>query len=129
VAFLPFRFDIGSTDQKLSKESRMATYKQLMAEKAALEAKLSEVRAEEVASVIEKIRGLMADYELTIEDITPKRRRGRPAGNAAAEEKVKATLPPKYLDPKTGKTWSGRGRAPAWLGKNPKRFLIAEEAA
>nr|WP_082818914.1 MULTISPECIES: H-NS family nucleoid-associated regulatory protein [Cupriavidus] len=26
------------------------------------------------------------------------------------------------------KTWSGRGRQPAWLGKNPKRFLIAEEA-
>ena len=28
----------------------------------------------------------------------------------------------------TGKTWSGRGRQPAWLGKNPNKFLIAEEA-
>ena len=106
----------------------MATYKQLMAEKAALEAKLQEVRAAEVAGVIEKIQGLMADYGLSIEDIAGKRRRGRPAKNAAAGIS-KTALPPKYMDPKTGKTWSGRGRAPAWLGKNPKRFLIAEETA
>nr|WP_315594230.1 H-NS histone family protein [uncultured Cupriavidus sp.] len=106
----------------------MATYKQLIAEKAALEAKLVEVRAAEVSGVIEKIQGLMADYGLTVEDIAAKRRRGRPA-KAASDGTAKAALPPKFLDPKTGKTWSGRGRAPAWLGKNPKRFLIAEEAA
>ncbi|MGY2489894.1 H-NS histone family protein [Cupriavidus sp. CP313] len=106
----------------------MATYKQLIAEKEALEAQLAEVRASEVAGVIEKIQILMAEYELTVEDIAPKRRRGRPAG-AGGEKvagKAKPALPPKYMDPKTGKTWSGRGRTPAWLGKNPKRFLIAE---
>ena len=57
----------------------MATYKQLMAEKAALEAKLNEARAEEVAGVIAKIQELMADYGLSVEDIAGKRRRGRPA--------------------------------------------------
>lgn len=103
----------------------MATYKQLMAEKAQLEAKLEQARAEEVAAVIEKIRGLMREYDLTVEDFTPRARRGRPAG---ATSKPVTALPPKYLDPKTGKTWSGRGRAPAWLGKNPKRFLIEAEA-
>ncbi|WP_423194654.1 H-NS histone family protein [Cupriavidus sp. H18C2] len=106
----------------------MATYKQLMAEKAALEAKLSEARAEEVAGVIAKIQELMADYGLSVEDIAGKRRRGRPAKNGSSTA-PKTPLPPKYMDPKTGNTWSGRGRAPAWLGKNPKRFLIAEEAA
>ena len=31
----------------------------------------------------------------------------------------------KYRNPKTGETWSGRGRSPAWLaGKNRERFLI-----
>ncbi len=100
----------------------MATYKQLLAEKQALEAKLDEVRATEVAGVIEKIRALMTEYGLTAEDVAPKRRRGRPAGGGVAK---KATaLPPKYMDPKTGKTWSGRGRAPAWLGRKPERFLI-----
>lgn len=106
----------------------MATYKQLLAEKQALEAKLEQMRVEEVAGVIEKIRGLMATYGLTEEDIAPKRRRGRPAKSGGSTA-VKAALPAKYLDPRTGKTWSGRGRAPAWLGKNPKRFMIAEEAA
>jgi DNA-binding protein H-NS len=30
----------------------------------------------------------------------------------------------KYLNPQTGQTWSGRGRAPLWIGKNRDRFLI-----
>lgn len=105
----------------------MPTYKQLLAEKEALEAKLSEVRANEVASVIEQIRQLMADYDLTVDDIAPKRRRGRPAAAGVAHKSASA-LPPKYRDPKTGKTWSGRGRAPAWLGKRPERFLIEQAA-
>jgi DNA-binding protein H-NS len=106
----------------------MATYKQLLAEKEKLEAQLIEVRATEVAGVIEQIQALMAQYELTAEDIAPKRRRGRPAADAAAKgpAKSKTSLPPKYQDPKTGATWTGRGRAPAWLGKNRDRFLIAE---
>ncbi len=35
--------------------------------------------------------------------------------------------PAKYLDPKTGATWSGRGPAPAWLAaaKDRTKFLIA----
>ncbi len=103
----------------------MASYKELMSQKKALEAQLEAARADEVSSVIEKIRGLMADYGLTAEDIS-KGRRGRPAGNGAS--KPKSELPPKYRDPKTGKTWSGRGRQPAWLGRNPKRFLIEAEA-
>ncbi len=106
----------------------MATYKQLMAQKEAIEAQLAEARATEVAGVIEKFRSLMAEFGLTAEDIEGKRRRGRPAGvgKAKAVTKTKSELPPKYMDPKTGATWSGRGRAPAWLGKNRTKFLIAE---
>ncbi|MFJ1259794.1 H-NS histone family protein [Cupriavidus sp. CuC1] len=106
----------------------MATYKQLLAEREKLEAQLTEVRQTEVAGVIEKIQSLMTEYELTVDDLTPKRRRGRPAaaGKAKAPAKEKVSLPPKYQDPKTGATWTGRGRAPAWLGKNRDKFLIAE---
>ncbi|NOV23405.1 H-NS histone family protein [Cupriavidus necator] len=104
----------------------MATYKQLMAQKEAIEAQLAEARATEVAGVIDKIRSLMAEFGLTAEDIEGKRRRGRPAGSGAPKAD-KQPLPPKYRDPKTGKTWSGRGRTPAWLGKNPNRYLIGEE--
>lgn len=104
----------------------MATYKELLAQKEALEAQLAEMRSSEIASVIERIQGLMTEYGLTVDDIAAKRRRGRPSGSGAAVA-LKAALPPKYRDPKTGKTWSGRGRVPAWLGKNPNRFLIGEE--
>jgi len=32
---------------------------------------------------------------------------------------------PKYRDPRTGKTWSGRGRAPRWIqGEDRTPFLI-----
>lgn len=104
----------------------MATYKQLLAQKEALEAQLAEARSTEVAAVVEKIRSLMSEFGLTVEDIQSKRRRGRPSGSGTANA-AKEPLPPKYLDPKTGATWSGRGRAPAWLGKNRNKFLIPEE--
>lgn len=93
----------------------MATYKQLLAEKEKLEAQLEEARQAEVAAVIAQIQSLMADYGLTVEDLATRRRKRKVQRPTA-----------KYRDPKTGKTWSGRGRAPAWLGKNRDRYLIAE---
>lgn len=104
----------------------MATYKQLLAEKEKIEAQIAEVRATEVAGVIEKIRALMVVFSLTADDLQPRRRRGRPASSDKTAATLRAGLPPKYQDPKTGATWSGRGRAPAWLGKNRDKFLIAE---
>lgn len=94
----------------------MATYRELLAEKERLEAELEQAWRTEVAGVINAIRAKMEEYGLTVDDLTPTRRRQR-AGQP---------LPAKYRDPKTGKTWSGRGRAPSWLGKNRDRFLITE---
>ncbi|CAN7807994.1 H-NS family nucleoid-associated regulatory protein [Paraburkholderia hospita] len=39
--------------------------------------------------------------------------------------------PAKYADPKTGATWSGRGRVPAWLAsaKDKSKFLIGSASA
>lgn len=51
----------------------MATYKQLLAQKEALEAQLAEARASEVAGAIEQIRMLMEQYGLSLEDIQGKR--------------------------------------------------------
>lgn len=41
---------------------------------------------------------------------------------------LQGSLPPLYRDPKTGATWSGRGRAPAWLVnvKDRSKFLVAK---
>lgn len=40
--------------------------------------------------------------------------KGQPKGPQAAM----------YRDPKSGATWSGRGRAPGWIGADRSRFLI-----
>lgn len=49
---------------------------------------------------------------------------------AKAGNYVRGPQPALYRDPKSGATWSGRGRAPAWIAnaKDRTRFLIAEAA-
>jgi DNA-binding protein H-NS len=44
----------------------------------------------------------------------------------AGKGQPKGTQPALYLDPNSGATWSGRGRAPAWLAnvKDRSKFLI-----
>ncbi|MEF2250248.1 H-NS family nucleoid-associated regulatory protein [Ralstonia solanacearum] len=95
----------------------MATYKELLAQKQKLEEQLESARLKELEQVITQVKQVVADYGLTAEDI-----------GLASKTKAKArrTVAPKYQDPKTGATWTGRGRAPAWIaGKNYERFLIA----
>jgi DNA-binding protein H-NS len=37
---------------------------------------------------------------------------------------------PKYMNPETGQTWSGRGKTPKWLeGRRKSRFVIKQEDA
>jgi DNA-binding protein H-NS len=53
---------------------------------------------------------------------TPAAKKTTKAGNY-----VRGTQAPKYRDPRSGATWSGRGRAPAWMAgaKDRSKFLIA----
>lgn len=95
----------------------MATYKELLAQKAKLEEQLEGARVKELEAVIQQVRQIVEEYDLTAEDIGLSSKRGRAT--------KKKTAAPKYQDPKTGATWSGRGRAPAWIGKNRDKFLIA----
>ena len=95
----------------------MATYKDLLAQKAKLEEQLEAARQKELAEVTAQVRQIVLEYGLTAEDIGLAPKRGKRGPRAAAA--------PKYRDPKTGATWTGRGRAPAWIGKNRDKFLIA----
>nr|WP_057927206.1 H-NS histone family protein [Burkholderia ambifaria] len=99
----------------------MSTYKELKAQMEALANQTEAARIAEYQAVVEDIRAKVAEYGITEQDIFGKRR-GRPAKQA------KAPVEAKYRDPKTGATWSGRGRAPAWIkdAKNRNRFLIQE---
>jgi len=111
------------------------TYKEIKRQIADLEKKAADARKSEVAKVIADIRAQISEYELTPEDLF----RGiRPAAKPAPSAKTskragtvqKSANPPKYMDPKSGKTWTGHGKAPGWIAAAIKKgkkddFLIA----
>jgi DNA-binding protein H-NS len=79
-----------------------------------------DARAAELQAAIEDVRTKVAEYGLTEMDVFG-RRRGRMVVTTPS------VVPPKYRDPKSGATRSGRGRAPAWLAdKNRDKFLIKD---
>lgn len=97
----------------------MSQYADLKAQIAKLQAQAEEARRTEVDNVIADIRQKIAEYGLTAQDLgfAVAAKRGRPP--------KKAPLPAKYQDPKSGNTWSGRGKPPKWIvGKNRERFLL-----
>lgn len=97
----------------------MSQYADLKAQIAKLQAQADEARRTEVDNVVADIRQKIAEYGLTAQDLgfAVAAKRGRPP--------KKAPLPAKYQDPKSGNTWSGRGKPPKWIvGKNRERFLI-----
>jgi len=80
------------------------------------QAELEAAIAAESAQVLADIREKVATYGFTEKDVFGRKRSATVGSHVAA----------KYLNPKTGETWSGRGRAPAWIKDAPNRdkFLI-----
>lgn len=98
----------------------MATYKELLQQQEALALKIEEARKLEISDAVAKVRALVNEYGLTSQDVfSTGRRTSKPAGTGAK-------VAPKYRDPATGQTWTGRGKAPKWIdGQDRTRFLIA----
>ncbi|WP_321816973.1 MULTISPECIES: H-NS family nucleoid-associated regulatory protein [unclassified Paraburkholderia] len=109
----------------------MATLEAIQEKIAKLQAQAEVVASAKSTVALEKIRDLMAKYSVSVADIEAfvGKRRGRKPGKAAdAKSGVSA---PKYLDPKTGATWTGHGRAPQWIAnaKDRSKFLVDGVAA
>jgi DNA-binding protein H-NS len=92
-----------------------------------LQAQADALMTKETAKVLATIHRLMEEHGLTAADI------GGHAGGKRLAKKVEAkpvgkqsVAAAKYRDPKSGATWSGRGRAPAWIAsaKNRDKFLV-----
>jgi len=95
----------------------MTDYQELIRQKAALELQIKEARKRDRAEAVTRVRAMVAEYELTQRDIFPAGRRAGPGTGAK--------VPPKYRDPATGTTWTGRGKAPRWIANQDRtRFLI-----
>ena len=89
---------------------------------ASLQAQAERIAKAESSSAIAKVKAIMAEFNLTIEHLTESVT-GKPAAKKAQR---KAASVAKYADPKTGKSWSGIGRAPGWIAgaKNRDAFLV-----
>ena len=95
----------------------MATYTQLQDQIKQLQNEAEELRKNELSNAISQIKMTMAEYGITLADLgfTNKKKTGR----------VRAPLAPKYRNPASGETWSGRGKAPKWIDpKNKDKYLI-----
>ena len=99
----------------------MATLQEMIAQKEALEQQIAEAQRQAKADGIAKVRNLMTEHGLTVADLSEGRASGKSAGKGKGQK-----VAPKYRDPETGKTWTGRGVAPNWIaGKDREAFLIA----
>ena len=95
---------------------------------AALEAQAERIAKTEMSSAIAKVKGIMAEFNLTMEHLTQAVTGKRAAKKTKAKAKTASVA--KYIDPKSGKTWSGFGRAPGWIAgaKNRDAFLVGKSA-
>lgn len=117
----------------------MPTLEQLQGKMKKLQAQADALIAKNVQSAVDQIRKIMLTHGLTTADIEEKAKARRDAkaldrNPSPATKKVakspKLVASPKYQHPKTGATWTGHGRAPAWIAnaKDRTKFLIATGA-
>src|ERR1700761_1891594 len=112
----------------------MATLEQIQARMKKLQAQAEALLAKRAQAAVDQIRELMIKHGLTTADIEARakaRRQAKAAGHRLSNGVPKAAsakgkMPPKYRDPRTGATWSGHARPPAWIkdAKDRTRFLI-----
>lgn len=95
----------------------MSSYKELVKQRAALEQQIEQARQQEMAGALAQVRTLVAEFGLTAQDVFPSGR----ARSASSGSKVV----PKYRNPATGQTWTGRGKPPRWIqGQDRAQFAI-----
>ena len=101
----------------------MATYQELLAQKAELEKQIENARKQELSDAIAQIRSLMSQYGLTVAVL------GGKAGSAKASSTKGSKVAPKYRNKATGETWTGRGRQPKWVEQALASGKTLEELA
>lgn len=123
-----------------SKKKSGRTLAEIDAELAALQSEREAVLAVEVQGVIARIKQAIEHYGLTADDLGlsglqgSRRKTARAAATPSASGKKQRKTaapanPPKYADG-AGKTWTGRGKRPAWFvealaaGKTTEELLI-----
>lgn len=95
----------------------MPSYKELVKQRESLDQQIQAARQQELAGAVTQVRALVAEFGLTAQDVFPSGR----ARSASSGSKVA----PKYRNPATGQTWTGRGKPPRWIqGQERDQFAI-----
>ncbi len=81
----------------------------LLAKRAELEQQIIDLQREERSAAISQVKTLMAQHGLSLGDL------GTRSPSSPAKARSGGKVPPKYRDPASGQTWSGRGLHPTWL--------------
>jgi DNA-binding protein H-NS len=113
----------------------MPTLEQIQQKMKKLQVQADTLIAKKAQAAVDQIRKIMLAHGLTTVDIEAKAKAKREAkATNGITQNVKAKVvgklnggtPPKYQHPKTGATWTGHGRAPAWIAdaKDRTKFLI-----
>jgi DNA-binding protein H-NS len=94
-------------------------YEEIQAKIADLQAQAERVKREEKQQAIDAARAMIVSYGITAKDLgldkAPKLKAGpKPGGK----------IPPKYREPLTGATWSGRGKTPRWVMFDKSHYAI-----
>lgn len=101
--------------------STTPSYKDLLAQREELERQIASARKAELATAVQSIRDLVSQFGLTAEDVFGGARKG--TGPKATKG---STVAPKYRNPATGETWTGRGKAPKWIANQERtQYMIA----
>ncbi len=87
------------------------SYKDLLKQREALEQQINEARRRELSDAVAQVRALISEYGLSQQDIFPSGRSSSTRASSGGGAKVA----PKYRNPETGQTWTGRGKAPKWI--------------
>ena len=114
--------------------STSASYEELKDAQERLTAQLEARRGEARAEGMAKIVAIVQEFGFTADEMNKALSGKVSAGKGRGKGKGTGTkAAPKYRDPISGSTWTGRGVAPAWIKDVPKedraRFLIVAEAA
>ena len=100
----------------------MTSYKELLKQREVLEQQISEARRRELSDAVAQVRSLVSEFGLTPQDVFPA---GKGAGKTGRSSMAGTKVAPKYRNPATGETWTGRGKAPKWIqNENREKFAI-----
>ncbi|KRA01304.1 H-NS family nucleoid-associated regulatory protein [Achromobacter sp. Root565] len=99
-----------------------------------LQRRADTLRINHRASALQKIMRQMHEFQISPAEIQTAYAQNRPARakrrDVQRRSDSRSVVAPKYRNPESGETWSGRGRAPRWLtsaekaGRNRADFRV-----